>query len=521
MKTKRRKNVWLIILILVSIAGQVVKGLSAEPNVTIGERTISFPADYSMGVLSVRDWGSTETGGWTILGEARGEVTVPAGKELRLKVPPDYSGNLSPLAALGPYDLQELHLEEVRVGDAGLENLKQLTSLKSLNLNRKQARKKSHPFLGKPLGDLKFTSIKGEEIDIAQYKGKVVLVDFWAVWCGPCVSELPNVKKTYSKYHGDGFEIIGISLDRDRERLEKFIQKNDMPWPQYFDGKGWDNEISTSFDIHSIPSTFLLDGQGIVRYVNLRGAALERAVAEVLEGPSLPTGQITDAGLAHLKGLTSLETLHLENTQVGDEGLAHLKGLTKLQKLNLRGTRVSNAGLTELKQALPNCSISGPAATKPHKAPKPGLGRRPKWSWDKPMPLYLRILIGAIAIPIVSFLGAVFLKIVTRWTVKFSIPYWTAYKIEIIAAVIGFVIRVPFDVPGILWALLLSFVVHLLVNSIIYGQMIKHPDTNESIGFGKGLLIWFYLLLIWIPLAVVLGCALVLPWWLLDLLRGD
>jgi len=120
MKTKGWKNVWLIIPILVFITGPVEKGQSAKPNVTLGERTISFPVDYSMGNLSVRDWGSTETGGWTILGEARGEVTVPAGKELRLNVPSDYSGDFSPLADLRPTDLQELHLEEVHIGDEDL-----------------------------------------------------------------------------------------------------------------------------------------------------------------------------------------------------------------------------------------------------------------------------------------------------------------------------------------------------------------------------------------------------------------
>jgi peroxiredoxin len=610
MTIKAWKKILLIIPVLLFIGSQVGTGQSAEPNDLPGERTISFPRDYSMGELSVRDWGSTKSGEWTVLGEGRGEVTVPAGKELRLKVSPDYSKDFSPLADLGPSDLQELHMEEVQVGDAGLAHLRGLTSLKLLSLDRKRAADKKHQLAGKPLGELKFKSLKGEQIDISQYKGKVVLIDFWATWCGPCVGELPNVKRTYDKYHDDGFEIIGISLDRDRERLEKFIEKNDMPWPQYFDGKGWKNEISTGFDIHSIPSTYLVDGEGIIRYVNLRGSALDNAVADMLGGAWRPGAPITDAGMVHLKGLTSLETLRLERTQVGDEGIAHLKdltslrtfylggtqvtdaglehvknlailerlcvhntqvtdaglvhledltgliylcvhdtlvsdtglsylkgltnletlylhntevndagledlkNLTKLQKLNLRGTRVSEAGLAELKEALPDCSITGPAVTTrrkaptPRRAPRPRFDIYPEWSWDKPMPLYLRVLIGAIVIPIVTFLIALFLKIVTKWAVKFNIPYWTAYKIEIIAAAISFVIRIPLDGLGFPWVILASLVVDLFVHSIIYGQMIKHPDTNESIGFGKGLLIWFYLMLFWIAIAAVIGCAL-------------
>ena len=89
----------------------------------------------------------------------------------------------------------------------------------------------------KPL-DLKFTAADGHEVDLAQMRGKVVLIDFWATWCGPCVAELPNVLKAYEKLHPKGFEIVGISLDSDRAKLETFIKEKNMTWPQFFDGQG-------------------------------------------------------------------------------------------------------------------------------------------------------------------------------------------------------------------------------------------------------------------------------------------
>jgi thiol-disulfide isomerase/thioredoxin len=111
--------------------------------------------------------------------------------------------------------------------------------------------------------------------------GKVVLVDFWATWCGPCVAELPNVKKAYQDLHAKGFEIVGISLDRDKERLTKFLAENEMTWPQYFDGLQWQNKISTQYGINSIPSMWLVDKKGILRDMNGR-AGLEEKVQKLL-----------------------------------------------------------------------------------------------------------------------------------------------------------------------------------------------------------------------------------------------
>lgn len=130
--------------------------------------------------------------------------------------------------------------------------------------------------------DIKFTSMKGEEIDLSKMKGKVVLVDFWATWCGPCIQELPNVQDAYAKFHDKGFEIIAISLDKDESKLKKFVEDKKLPWAQHFDGKGWSNEISTSFGITSIPATYLIGKDGTVVDKNLRGPALAKAIEKHL-----------------------------------------------------------------------------------------------------------------------------------------------------------------------------------------------------------------------------------------------
>jgi peroxiredoxin len=139
--------------------------------------------------------------------------------------------------------------------------------------------------VGSKFPDFKEKDLQGKPLAIANYKGKVVLLDFWATWCGPCVGELPNVLKTYQKFHPKGFEIIGISLDEKEEALTSFLKKQEMTWAQYFDGKGWGNKLAVQYGITAIPATYLLDGEGKIIAKDLRGEALTTAVEKALAKP--------------------------------------------------------------------------------------------------------------------------------------------------------------------------------------------------------------------------------------------
>jgi thiol-disulfide isomerase/thioredoxin len=122
--------------------------------------------------------------------------------------------------------------------------------------------------LSKPL-QLKFTAVDGAVVDLENLRGKVVLLDFWATWCGPCVISLPKVIAAYGKYHDKGFEIVGISLDQDKGKLLAFTKQRGMIWPQYFDGKVWQNEISARFHINAIPATWLVDKKGYIHQIDV------------------------------------------------------------------------------------------------------------------------------------------------------------------------------------------------------------------------------------------------------------
>lgn len=136
--------------------------------------------------------------------------------------------------------------------------------------------------VGAKFPDFDEKDLAGKPLSIARFKGKVVLVDFWATWCGPCIAELPNVQAAYAKHHAKGFEILGISLDSDRAKLDSFIADKKMTWAQYFDGKGWQSKLANNYGVNSIPATYLLDGEGKIIAKNLRGESLEEAVAKAL-----------------------------------------------------------------------------------------------------------------------------------------------------------------------------------------------------------------------------------------------
>jgi len=124
--------------------------------------------------------------------------------------------------------------------------------------------------------------VDGKPLSLADYKGKAVLIDFWATWCPPCRAEIPNVVAAYKKYHSRGFEVIGVSLDQDQDQLLSYTKGHDMAWRQFFDGQGWQNKLAVRYGIQSIPATYLLDTNGIILASDVRGEALNQALTRAL-----------------------------------------------------------------------------------------------------------------------------------------------------------------------------------------------------------------------------------------------
>lgn len=145
--------------------------------------------------------------------------------------------------------------------------------------------------VGKPF-ELSFEeATSGEPIDMSMLRGKVVVIDFWATWCGPCIAEMPHMKKLYAAYKDKGVEFVGISLDAPRNeddpskdglvKLRDWVAANDVTWPQYYQGNGWQSEFSSGWKIRSIPAIFVVDQEGRLHSPNARGK-LDEMIPEML-----------------------------------------------------------------------------------------------------------------------------------------------------------------------------------------------------------------------------------------------
>lgn len=139
--------------------------------------------------------------------------------------------------------------------------------------------------VGQKFTDFEMQTPDGKAVKLSDYvgKGKVVLVDFWASWCGPCRREMPNLVETYKKYKNKGFEIVGVSLDRDAEAWKNGIKQLNITWPQMSDLKQWDCEGAKLYAVSSIPHTVLINAEGIILARGLHGEELQEKVAEALK----------------------------------------------------------------------------------------------------------------------------------------------------------------------------------------------------------------------------------------------
>ena len=189
-----------------------------------------------------------------------------------------------------PEDPQAITFQLGRAGlmlrfdhDKGIALLQDLAKSADQNLAEGAAAQLAKTrIIGKPL-DLQFTAVDGSSVDLSAMRGQVVLIDFWASWCPDCIRETPEVRAVYQRYKDKGFNVIGISLDKDEQAMSNYIAKKLIPWPQYFDGKGWANDFATRFGVRAIPELWLINQRGEVVSTDVSADRLEAKLVQLLK----------------------------------------------------------------------------------------------------------------------------------------------------------------------------------------------------------------------------------------------
>ncbi|WP_341837130.1 TlpA disulfide reductase family protein [Chitinophaga pollutisoli] len=140
-----------------------------------------------------------------------------------------------------------------------------------------------HILLGRTAPDFTMADTSGRMVSLKDFRGKYVLLDFWASWCGPCRAENPNLVKLYHQYNDTGFTVLGVSLDRqpDKMRWIDAIHTDELPWQQLSDLQGWENAAAKKYKVAAIPASFLLDPNGVIIARYIRGEKLEHKLAAI------------------------------------------------------------------------------------------------------------------------------------------------------------------------------------------------------------------------------------------------